>query len=72
LVLLQPDSNTVNRLIKDKNAVYDFVSTEFHSRYRLKWLKPIGFNNAYVLMMRKEHAKALGISTISELLQRTP
>jgi len=69
LVLLQPDPETVNGLIKDKNAVYDFVSREFHARYRLKWLKPIGFNNAYVLMMRKKHARSLGVGTISELLQ---
>ncbi len=69
LVLLQPNEQTVNRLIKDKNDVYGFVSREFHSRYRLKWLKPIGFNNAYVLMMRKKHAKELGVSSISDLLQ---
>jgi len=72
LVLLQPDEKTVNGLIKDKNAVYDFVSREFHLRYRLKWLKPIGFNNAYVLMMRKKHANELGVSTISGLLQLKP
>ncbi|GEP52594.1 hypothetical protein FNO01nite_32660 [Flavobacterium noncentrifugens] len=69
LVLLQPDEKTVNGLIKDKNAVYDFVSKEFRSRYGLKWLKPIGFNNAYVLMMRKKHAEELRVSTISDLLQ---
>lgn len=69
LVLLQPDQKTVSGLIKDKDAVYGFVQKEFHSRYRLKWLKPLGFNNAYVLMMRKEHAASLGVSTISDLLQ---
>ncbi|MDB5192827.1 MAG: transporter permease, partial [Segetibacter sp.] len=31
------------------------------------WLQPIGFNNAYALMMRKQQAKDLGIETISDL-----
>ncbi|RYZ81368.1 MAG: ABC transporter permease, partial [Proteobacteria bacterium] len=71
LVLLQPDEKTVDTLIKDKDKVYDFVSREFQSRYQLKWLKPIGFNNAYVLMMRKEHARTTGVTTISQLLKLT-
>lgn len=70
LVLLQPSETTVNALINDKDAVYEFVSGEFHSRYKLKWLEPIGFNNAYVLMMRKKDAQQRQISTISDLLKQ--
>jgi osmoprotectant transport system permease protein len=33
----------------------------------LNWLKPIGFNNAYALMMRKKEAEKLDIETISDL-----
>lgn len=67
LVLLQADTQIVNKLITDKNAVYDYVKDNFMKSYGIKWLKPIGFNNAYALMMRKQQAVQLGIRTISEL-----
>jgi len=67
LVLLKADTQTVNRLMTDKNAVYDYVKDNFMRRYAIKWLKPIGFNNAYALMMRKRQASELGIKTISDL-----
>lgn len=41
------------------------VSTVFAQRYDLAWLAPFGFNNTYVLMMRREEAMRLGVSTIS-------
>src|SRR5262249_6115852 len=43
------------------------VSRAFAERYQLAWLAPFGFNNTYVLMMRRVHAQQLGIATISEL-----
>jgi osmoprotectant transport system permease protein len=67
LVILQPGSEVVNKLIRDKNAVYDFVKDNFSKRYGIKWLKPIGFNNTYALMMRKQQANNLKISTITDL-----
>ena len=67
LVILQPDNKTVQKLIGDRSAVYDFVKNEFENRFKLKWLKPIGFNNAYALMMRKKQADEFKIKTISDL-----
>ena len=67
LVLLQPDAETLNKLITDKDAVYGYVKDNFMTRYQIKWLKPIGFNNAYALMMRKTQANELGLKTISAL-----
>ncbi len=43
------------------------VSDAFAQRYELVWLAPFGFNNTYVLMMRREHAQQRGVTTISEL-----
>jgi osmoprotectant transport system permease protein len=43
------------------------VSGAFAQRYGLLWLAPFGFNNTYVLMMRRQRAQELGVSTISEL-----
>jgi len=43
------------------------VSDAFAQRYNLLWLAPFGFNNTYVLMMRRDQAQALGITAISDL-----
>ncbi len=67
LVLLQPDLKTVARVSKDNKQTYDFVSSEFIKKYDLKWLKPIGFNNSYALMMRTKQAKELQLKKISDL-----
>lgn len=67
LVLLKPDQKTITRLNGDKNGVYQYVSQEFNKQFKIKWLKPIGFNNAYALMMRREQAQSLHIKTITDL-----
>ena len=67
LVLLKPTTEEVNRVINNEDSVFSFVSNNFHARYRIKWLKPIGFNNAYALMMRRQQANDLHINTITEL-----
>ena len=67
LAILQPSAKTIDSLSTDKNKTYDYVQREFESKYNIKWLKPIGFNNAYALMMRDKQAKQLNIKTISNL-----
>jgi len=67
LVLLKPDIKTMNRLAGNRDGVYQYVSQAFKQQYNLKWLKPIGFNNSYALMMRREQAQSLSIETITDL-----
>jgi osmoprotectant transport system permease protein len=67
LAILQASPQTVIRLQVSKDSTYNYVQTEFKNRYKIKWLKPIGFNNAYALMMRGQQAKELNIKTISNL-----
>jgi osmoprotectant transport system permease protein len=67
LAILQPSSKTIDSLSTDKDKTYDYVQREFVAKYNIKWLKPIGFNNAYALMMREKQAKQLNIKTISDL-----
>ncbi len=67
LVMLQPVQKVIDSLSTDKNKTYRYVKEEFEKKYQLKWLKPIGFNNAYALMMRKQQADDLKIKTISDL-----
>ncbi|MEO6219115.1 MAG: glycine betaine ABC transporter substrate-binding protein, partial [Ginsengibacter sp.] len=67
LVILKANDSTVSNLSGNKEKVYDYVQQQFYKKYNLKWLKPIGFNNAYALMMRREQSKALGVNTITDL-----
>jgi osmoprotectant transport system permease protein len=71
LVVLQTDNATTARLIQDKNAVYSYVHQQFLQQYQIKWLQPIGFNNAYALMMRQAQMKQLAIASISDLVKIT-
>jgi len=67
LAILQPSAKTIETLTHSSRATYNYVQSQFHEKYNVKWLKPIGFNNAYALMMRKKQAKNLNIKTISGL-----
>jgi len=67
LVLLQPDAKLSADLAHDKNKTYNYVSHEFRKKFKIKWLLPIGFNNAYALMMRRKQSKELNVNTITEL-----
>jgi len=53
-------------IMSDSQAVYDWVK-KADAKQGLTWLKPIKFNNTYTLMMRKDHADKLGITSISDL-----
>jgi len=67
LTILQPSSKTADSLISNKDATYNYVQSGFQTKYNIKWLKPIGFNNSYALMMREKQAHDLHIKTISDL-----
>lgn len=51
----------------DPDKVYRRVRSEFKKRWNLDWLKPLGFNNTYAIVMRRDAAKKLGIRRISQL-----
>jgi len=67
LVLLHPTKQELNELMTNRDSVYAYVKEQFNEIYDLKWLPPIGFNNAYALMMRRQQADELGIQKISDL-----
>jgi osmoprotectant transport system permease protein len=67
LVLLQASQPVVDSLIGDNQKVYNYVAGEFSKRYHITWLAPIGFNNTYALMMRRQQANSLNIISISDL-----
>jgi len=67
LVILKTDARIANALIKNNDSVYNYVNDNFEKQYHIKWLKPIGFNNAYALMMRRQQSVELGVNSISGL-----
>jgi len=67
LAILNASTNTINSLHQNRDSIYNYVSNNFKQKYNLVWLKPIGFNNAYALMMRKKQSDELNIHSISEL-----
>ncbi len=69
LVILDAKPAVVKGLSGDKNKVYEYVKQQFKKNYDLAWLQPVGFNNTYALMMRREQAKALNVESISQLVQ---
>jgi len=67
LVILQADTKTIKSLEGSKEKTYNYDKQEFEKRYNISWLKPIGFNNAYALMMRQKQATDLSVKSITDL-----
>ena len=59
-VLLPPSAAVLDSLGGRPAAVYHYVRQEFARRYGLEWRAPLGFNNAYCLLMRQQQAGQLG------------
>ncbi|HJQ11227.1 MAG TPA: glycine betaine ABC transporter substrate-binding protein [Gemmatimonadaceae bacterium] len=51
----------------DARAVFAHVAREFNSRYRLRWLPPLGFQNTYAIAVRRETAARYRLRTLSDL-----
>lgn len=66
-VILQVPQEQIDTIISSEAKVFQFVQQQFNKIYHLQWLKPIGYNNTYALMMRQDEANRLGIKTISDL-----
>jgi len=49
------------------DKVLSRVRSEFKKRWDIVWEPPLGFNNSYTLVMRRDSAEKLGISKMSEL-----
>lgn len=54
----------------DPQAVYDLVAGEYAERFDLVWLEPAPMNNTQAIVMRRDRADDLGISTLSEFVAR--
>jgi osmoprotectant transport system permease protein len=63
-ILKEPVSN-------DSASVYDKVKTEYLNRYGVEWTEPLGFNNTYAMIIRKDDAQKLNLRTISDAVPYT-
>ena len=43
------------------------MAREFHDRYGVRWLPPLGFQNTYAIAVRRESARKLNLATLSDL-----
>jgi osmoprotectant transport system permease protein len=53
--------------MSDEHAVYRRVAEEFHRRFGVRWLAPLGFQNGYAVAVRRATADSLHLSTLSDL-----
>jgi osmoprotectant transport system permease protein len=67
LVLLKADPKVISSITSDKDKTFNYVKNAFQKDYQIKWLKPIGFNNSYALMMRRKQSQSLDVNTITKL-----
>jgi osmoprotectant transport system permease protein len=53
-------------------AAFQRVSVEFRSRYGIRWLPPLGFENTYAIALRRSTSDSLGLRTLSDLVKAAP
>jgi osmoprotectant transport system permease protein len=53
-------------------AVFGRVSREFAARWGVRWLPPLGFENTYVIAMRKQTADEYELRTLTDLARASP
>jgi osmoprotectant transport system permease protein len=67
LAILNASAQTLDHLKQNKDSVYNYVAEQFKKKYNLTWLKPIGYNNAYALMMRRQQSDEMNVHSITDL-----
>lgn len=49
--------------------IFDYTNSEFQKKYNIHWSKPVGFNNTYVLAVKRDDTKFKNITTVSEFVK---
>jgi osmoprotectant transport system substrate-binding protein len=55
------------KAVSDPDQAYEIVKSEFPKKYKIEWLKPLGFNDTYALAVRPETALKYNLKTVSDL-----
>jgi len=56
----------------DSQAVYEQMKEDYHRKFGLDVMPPLGFNNSFAMVMRGDEARRLGVSTLSQLARVAP
>jgi len=70
LLAVLHDSLT-DSLASDPRRVFAHVAREFASRYGVRWLPPLGFQNSYAIAVRRESAARYHLRTLSDLARES-
>lgn len=54
-------------VVHDADKAYAAVQKEFNSQFKIKWLKPLGFNNTYAMALPESFAAQHGLQKTSDL-----
>lgn len=60
------------RPIADRQEAFRTVQREFSTRYGMRWLPPLGFENTYAIAVRRETALQYHLKTLSDLAMAAP
>jgi osmoprotectant transport system permease protein len=66
LIAILHDS-LADSLARDPRAVYETVARAFMTRYSVRWLPPLGFQNTYAIAVRRATAERYHLRTLSDL-----
>ena len=70
LLAVLHDSLT-DSLASDPRRVFAHVAREFASRYGVRWLPPLGFQNSYAIAVRRSTAARYHLRTLSDLARES-
>ncbi|MEP7065827.1 MAG: glycine betaine ABC transporter substrate-binding protein [Gemmatimonadota bacterium] len=70
LLAVLHDSLT-DSLASDPRLVFTHVAREFASRYGVRWLPPLGFQNSYAIAVRRNTAVQYHLRTMSDLARES-
>lgn len=58
--------------VADRQEAFHTVQREFSTRFGLRWLPPLGFENTYAIAVRRETAEQYHLKTLSDLAMAAP
>jgi glycine betaine/choline ABC-type transport system substrate-binding protein len=53
---------------RDPAVVREEIAEAYRERWNLEWARPLGFENTFAMLVRRETAQRLGIATLSEAI----
>jgi osmoprotectant transport system substrate-binding protein len=53
-------------VMTDATKVYEKVRTAYRNQFNIEWTEPLGFNNTFVIVIRKDDAEKYNLKTISD------